>query len=322
LRLYAGWTLSNSRTARNNDIAPRRVCYAPRPMTALPQPMPSRRPSHVCHAAGQGWRAWFAAAALAGCAGAIAQDEVPFVTSPHPVTQAMLDLARVGARDVVLDLGSGDGRIVITAAKRFGARGIGVELSPQLVETSRQNAARAGVTERAEFRVQDLFETDLAVASVITMYLLPEVNLQLRPKLLALKPGTRVVSHDWDMADWRPDRTVVVDAPDKPVGLEKKSRVHLWIVPAPVAGLWCRGRDALRLQQSFQVVRGQWQRSGASRPLAAATVRGEQLTLKGSRGGGARLRWRDGRLHVTAADGALGALRGAPFVRSAGDSCA
>ena len=175
-----------------------------------------------------------------------AQDEVPFVTSPHPVTMAMLKLARVQASDVVLDLGSGDGRIVIAAARQFGARGVGVELSPQLVQTSLDNARRAGVAGRTQFVVQDLFETDLAQASVITMYLLPEVNLQLRPKLLALRPGTRIVSHDWDLGDWEPDRTVVVDAPDKPVGLEKKSRVHLWVVPAPLGGAARRGLQPRR----------------------------------------------------------------------------
>src|SRR5262249_38894112 len=148
-------------------------------------------------------------------------------------------------------------RIVIAAAQRFGARGVGVELSPQLVQTSRDNAERAGVAARTEFRVQDLFETDLTVASVITMYLLPEVNLQLRPKLLALQPGTRIVSHDWDMGQWIPERTLVVDAPDKSVGLEKKSRVHLWIVPAALAGHWCAGAASLRLEQSFQMLRGE-----------------------------------------------------------------
>src|SRR5262249_39943689 len=137
----------------------------------------------------RGFGALLLLAICLGAGPAPAQDEVPFVTSPHPVTVAMLELARVQPDDVVLDLGSGDGRIVIAAARQFGARGRGVELSPALVERSRENAARAGVGGRVQFRVQDLFETDLSVASVITMYLLPEVNLQLRPKLLALKPG-------------------------------------------------------------------------------------------------------------------------------------
>ena len=158
-------------------------------------------------------------------------EEVPFITSPDNVTLEMLRLANVGPGDHVVDLGSGDGRIVILAASRFGATGLGVEIDPRLVEESRRHARDAGVADRVEFRVQDLFQTDLGQATVITMYLLPEVNMQLRPKLLALKPGTRIVSHDWDLGDWKPDRTSVVPVPDKPVGLEKSSRVHLWVVP-------------------------------------------------------------------------------------------
>ena len=190
-----------------------------------------------------------------------AQDEVPFVITPDNVTIAMLQLAGVSPDDYVIDLGSGDGRIVITAAKRFGARGLGVEIVPDLVAKSRDNARRAGVEGRAFFRVQDLFATDLSPASVITMYLLPEVNLQLRPKLLQLRPGTRIVSHDWDMAEWQPDKSLKVDVPDKPIGLEKSSRVFLWIVPARVQGDWCGiGKNkgaSLRLAQEFQRFRGE-----------------------------------------------------------------
>jgi SAM-dependent methyltransferase len=165
------------------------------------------------------------------CATAFAQDtDVPFVVTPDNVTREMLKLADVKPSDHVIDLGSGDGRIVIVAAKHFGARGLGVEIVPELVEKSRDNARRAGVADRTEFRVQDLFATDLSQATVITMYLLPEVNLQLKPKLQKLKPGTRIVSHDWDMGDWKPDRTVTVDAPDKPIGREKRSQLYLWVV--------------------------------------------------------------------------------------------
>lgn len=168
-----------------------------------------------------------------------AMEEVPFITSPDNVTLEMLRIANVGAGDHVIDLGSGDGRIVITAAKRFGASGLGVEIVPDLVQRSLRNAREAGVADRVDFREQDLFKTDLSRASVVTMYLLPEVNLQLRPSLLALKPGTRLVSHDWDMGDWRPDQTTVVAVPDKKVGLEKSSKIHLWVVPARVEGTWC-----------------------------------------------------------------------------------
>jgi SAM-dependent methyltransferase len=173
---------------------------------------------------------------LALCAGsagsAASQDlDVPFVVTPDHVTRAMLELANVKPGDFVIDLGSGDGRIVIVAARHYGARGLGVEIVPDLVEKSRDNARRAGVAERVEFREQDLFETDLSRATVITMYLLPDVNLKLRPRLQALKPGTRIVSHDWDMGDWKPDRMVTIDVPDKPYGLEKVSRLYLWTVP-------------------------------------------------------------------------------------------
>jgi SAM-dependent methyltransferase len=162
---------------------------------------------------------------------AFAQDtDVPFVVTPDQVTREMLKLADVKPGDYLIDLGSGDGRIVIVAAKHFGARGLGVEIVPELVAKSRENARRAGVAERAEFRRQDLFATDLSAATVVTLYLLPEVNLQLRPRLQALKPGTRIVSHDWDMGDWKPDRVVTVDAPDKPIGREKVSRLYLWTV--------------------------------------------------------------------------------------------
>jgi hypothetical protein len=190
-----------------------------------------------------------------------AVEEVPFIVTPDNVTLAMLQMAGVSAEDYLIDLGSGDGRIVITAAKKFGARGLGVEIDPRLVEKSRENAKAAGVTARALFREQDLYKTDLTAATVITMYLLPEVNLQLRPKILTLRPGTRIVSHDWDMGDWQPDRTMTLDVPDKPIGRDKASRVHLWVVPARVQGDWCgtgkhKGIE-LRLAQQFQRFRGE-----------------------------------------------------------------
>jgi SAM-dependent methyltransferase len=196
-----------------------------------------------------------------------AAEDVPFVVTPDNVTQAMVHLANIGPEDYVIDLGSGDGRIVIAAAKR-GARGLGIEIVPDLVEKSRANAKAAGVASRAFFREQDLFKTDLAPASVITMYLLPEVNLQLRPKILQLRPGTRIVSHDWDMGEWQPDKSLTVDAPDKPIGREKSSKLFLWIVPARVQGDYCGTGKAkgteLRLAQEFQRFRGQLNRAGES----------------------------------------------------------
>lgn len=160
-----------------------------------------------------------------------AQDlDVPYITTPDNVVMTILSIAGVTAKDFVLDLGSGDGRIPITAAARFGAKGLGVEIDPSLVETSKANAKLAKVEQLVDFKVQDLFETDLTQASVITMYLLPDVNLKLKPALQKLKPGTRIVSHDWDMGDWQPNRTEVVAAPDKKVGLNKQSKIMLWVV--------------------------------------------------------------------------------------------
>lgn len=133
---------------------------------------------------------------------------VPFVESPEPVVTQMLELANVTEEDVVYDLGSGDGRIVIRAAEEFGARGVGIEIKPRLVKQARQNAAEAGVSNRVSFREGDLFDADISEATVVTLYLLPSVNKKLRPKLFReLRPGTRVVSHDFDMDEWEPDTT-------------------------------------------------------------------------------------------------------------------
>jgi hypothetical protein len=252
---------------------------------------------------------------------AAAADEVPFVVSPDSVTLAMLQLARVGNEDFVMDLGSGDGRIVILAARRFGARGLGIEIREDLVEKSRESARIAGVGSRASFRTQDLFKTDLSPASVITMYLLPEVNLELRPKLLQLRPGVRIVSHDFDMGDWEPDKTVVVDAPDKPIGLEKKSKVHLWVVPARVEGLWCgtgkaKGRS-IGIHQRYQVVRVDVPEGVAVRALEGR-VNGSVVR---TRSGALNLTYDGAKLRATYASGATASLRNATFVRAKGQSC-
>ena len=215
--------------------------------------------------------------------------DVPFVTTPQSVSEAMLTIAGVGKNDYLIDLGSGDGRIVILAAKKFGARGLGVEIDPQLVETSRELAKRAGVAHRASFRGQDLFKTDLSRASVITMYLLPDVNLALRPKLLTLKAGTRIVSHDWDMGDWQPDAELRVAAPEKKLGLERSSRVMLWTIPAAVAGRWCSPDHValtLTLQQRYQQIEGEV--SGVREFKFPARLDGARLLTEGA--GAAQLR--------------------------------
>lgn len=167
------------------------------------------------------------AAVATGCARDRALPAVRFEPTPPEIVTAMLELAGVSADDVVYDLGSGDGRVVITAAKDFGARGVGVELDPELVERSRAAARSAGVADRVRFVRQDLFEADIRPATVVTLYLLPAVNLALRPKLLRdLAPGTRIVSHSHDMGDWAPMRTVnLADHGGK------LRRIHLWSVP-------------------------------------------------------------------------------------------
>ncbi|OGA02850.1 MAG: hypothetical protein A3I00_09975 [Betaproteobacteria bacterium RIFCSPLOWO2_02_FULL_64_12] len=138
--------------------------------------------------------------------------DVIYVPTPQAVVQKMLQMARVTSRDLVYDLGCGDGRILIEAAKRYGARGVGIDIDPERIAEARANARAAGVTQLVQFRLADLFESDFSRATVVTLYLLPSLNLKLRPKLWKeLKPGTRVVSHDFDMGDWKPEQTVQVD---------------------------------------------------------------------------------------------------------------
>ena len=146
--------------------------------------------------------------------------DVPFVPSPNGVVDKMLDLAKVGPTDVVYDLGSGDGRIAIRAAQR-GARAVGIDIDPDRIRDARANALRANVEDRTEFRQGDLFKVDLSPATVITMYLLPSVNLKLKSKLMQLEPGTRIVSHSFDLGDWKPDQTAEVEG----------RKIYLWIVP-------------------------------------------------------------------------------------------
>ena len=250
---------------------------------------------------------------------AAAADEVPFVTTPDTVTLAMLELAAVTARDHVIDLGSGDGRIVITAARRFGASGLGVEIVPDLVRTSRERARAAGVGDRVEFREQDLFATDLGAATVVTMYLLPDVNLQLRPRLLALAAGTRIVSHDWDLGDWAPDRTVTVDVPDKALGRDKFSRVHLWIVPARVHGRWCADGASLEIVQRFQRFSATLSSAGSRR--AGRGVRRPHRGVDAAQRRLPRLRLRRSTARPCASPAARAARRHGPSRRARGAAC-
>ena len=204
--------------------------------------------------------------------------DVPYVPTPHEVVAQMLALAAPSRNDMLYDLGSGDGRIVITAAQKFGTRGIGVDLDPNRIQEANANAKQAGVTDRVQFLRQDLFKTDLRPATVLTLYLLPSVNLELRPKLFEqLRPGTRVVSHAFTMGEWEPDSTVTVDRGD---GLS--STVYYWVMPAQVAGNWTISgpgsrRYNLRLSQEFQKIEGRASAGGRILPLSNAEITGDTI---------------------------------------------
>lgn len=234
----------------------------------------------------------FAAAALTLLSSWSAADgadtSVPYVPTPQAVVDRMLQIATIGPQDYLIDLGSGDGRIVVTAAAQHKARGFGVDLNPTRIAEAEENARKAGVTDRVAFYQRDLFETDLTQASVITMYLLPRVNLELRPKILELKPGTRIVSHDFSMGDWKPEHHEVIDAPGKYGGTGGRSDIYLWIVPAQVAGTWqselsLRGKPLnyeIALEQQFQIVSGTVKVAGRTVRLQNAKLLGEKLSFE------------------------------------------
>ena len=216
-------------------------------------------------------------------------EEVPYVQTPQNVVEAMLELAGVRGNDFLIDLGSGDGRIVITAAQKFGASGVGIDYDNYLIKESTDKAAKAGVTDRARFLKEDIFETDLSAATVVTMYLLPEFNIRLRPRLLGeLRAGARVVSHDWDMGEWAPDAQIEVAAPEKKIGLRKTSTLYLWIIPAQLAGKWETrvpvgdGSMAieLELEQAFQNLGGVARIDGAARPIERSVVKGRYVAFR------------------------------------------
>jgi precorrin-6B methylase 2 len=202
--------------------------------------------------------------------------DVPYVPTPQEVVDAMLRIAEVKPGDVLYDLGCGDGRIVVTAAKQFGAQATGVDINPRRISEAEANARAAGVTDRVRFLQQDLFETDIRDATVVTLFLLPSVNLRLRPTLLRdLKPGARIVSHAFDMSEWRPDRVTMVNG----------YKVYYWVVPAQVAGSWVwKQQDAvdaqpyrLQLTQEFQKISGTLRIGGSETPLEDMELVGDQL---------------------------------------------
>jgi len=233
-------------------------------------------------------RCFFVAAGLLLVSGARAQESAvapPFVTTPPEVVERMLRLAGTGAADTVMDLGSGDGRIVITAAKVFGARGIGVEIDPKLVAVSRANARAAGVAERAVFEEGDVLKTNLARASVVTVYLLPFLIDQLQPKFLdELKPGARIVTHAFGMKGWIPDRSESVrvtkpQASDSSRG--EASEIHLWIVPAQVRGDWQAKGWRLQIHQNFQQVEVEGDAGGQPLAVKKARLEGTSIEFSG-----------------------------------------
>ena len=218
-----------------------------------------------------------------------AQDygDTPYVQTPQVVVDKMLEMAKVTAKDYLIDLGSGDGRLIITAAKKYGARGFGVDLNKTLVTLANRNAAKAGVANKAVFYERDLHETEITKADVLTIYLLPEVNLMVRPRILALKPGTRLVSHDYGFGEWPPDVEITMDAPGKPVGRDQKSKVMFWVVPTRAAGKWVwSGSGAgtgqvyeLQLDQVFQKITGTMALAGRSAKIENAVLTGEQISF-------------------------------------------
>jgi SAM-dependent methyltransferase len=197
--------------------------------------------------------------------------DVIWVPTPQGLVDKMLDMAKVTPKDYVIDLGSGDGRTVITAAKR-GSKALGIEYNPDMVELSKRSAAKEGVSDKATFVKADLFESDFSQAQVITMFLLSSINLKLRPKILDLKPGTRIVSNTFDMADWKPDETATLP------GCSSWCTAHLWIVPAKVEGTWKFGQGELILKQTFQNISGTL-KNGASETAVSGKLNGEQITF-------------------------------------------
>jgi hypothetical protein len=230
----------------------------------------------------------------------------PYVPTNQPTLEAMLHIANVGPDDYVIDLGSGDGRVLITAAKKHGARGFGVDLDPQLVRESVENAKIAGVSGRVQFYQRDLLETRLGDASVITLYLLPDVNLKLRSRIFKeLKPGARVVAHDFDMGEWKPD----IRASVRGTG----SQIFLWVVPARVAGTWDMSVEGaggapytVELNQTFQEIEGTASRAGRPFYLRDARLDGDRIAFVLIDNGDYALQWRfEGRVNGKVIEGTM-----------------
>jgi len=197
--------------------------------------------------------------------------DVIWVPTPQALVDKMLDMAKVTPKDYVIDLGSGDGRTVITAAKR-GSKALGIEYNPDMVELSKRNAAKEGVSDKASFMKADLFESDFSQAQVITMFLLSSINIKLRPKILDLKPGTRIVSNTFDMGEWKPDETATLP------GCNSWCTAHLWIVPAKTEGTWKLPQGELTIKQSFQMINGTLKSANATTPVNGK-LNGDQISF-------------------------------------------
>lgn len=217
---------------------------------------------------------------------ASAQDNLspaPFITTPDEVVQRMLELAGTRPADLVVDLGSGDGRIVIAAAQKFGARGLGIELDGALVEKSREHARQAGVAERVTFVQGDVLAADLSPASVVTVYLLPGLINQLQPRFLEqLRPGTRIVSHAFRMTGWAPDRAETLRISRPHPGQGDESTVYLWVVPAEVRGRWQGGGSELAIHQNFQHIEVEGRLGGRALQAPRAALRGREIAVEDS----------------------------------------
>ncbi len=199
--------------------------------------------------------------------------DVIWVPTPQALVDKMLDMAKVTPKDYVMDLGSGDGRTVITAAKR-GAKARGIEYNPDMVELSKRNAAKEGVSDKASFVNADLFESDFSDATVITLFLLPDINIRLRPKILDMKPGTRVVSNSFTMGEWKADETANAGN-----GCGSWCTAYLWIVPAKVEGTWQMPQGELALKQMFQMVSGTLKSGNTSIPITNGKLNGDQISF-------------------------------------------
>lgn len=207
------------------------------------------------------------------------EQRAPFITTPSDVVVRMLRLAGTGPTDLVADLGSGDGRIVIAAAREFGARGVGIELDPALVEKSRANAKAAEVADRVSFVHGDALLADISKASVVTVYLLPQLINRLQPRFLGeLNPGTRIVSHAFVMTGWKPDRAETMRLAQRHPGQGDESTLYLWIVPASARGTWQGGEWRFRIRQNFQEIEIDATRNGRMTPITGARLSGRDIS--------------------------------------------